>query len=180
MTYKGQTGIGACQELNISGTTYVLTVDIDNAAATCMIIDNDSITLDCDGKYIDGQNAGNGIEIDGAFENVTIENCQIQQFNYNLYSNNNINLSIENLSALSSANRNLYFDNLDGGFFTNVYVFDSDDDGHSDGFEFFLKSDPNDPASKNELIWQIPVWLSSVFIFIFLIYYIRKHSVKKL
>ena len=43
------------------------------------------------------------------------------------------------------------------GYFTDPNDEDTDGDGYSDGLEAQWGTDPTDPNSKNELIWQLPL-----------------------
>lgn len=58
----------------------VLTQNITAASAsTCLNITTDNVVLDCQGYYIFGNGAGNGIEVQ-ARKNITIKNCFITNF----------------------------------------------------------------------------------------------------
>ncbi len=118
--YSGN--IAVCTDMNIEDEVYTLTADIDNAAATCMEITADGVTLDCDGFYIDGQDSGNGIEIDNYFENITIINCEVQQFFRDLESDYNVNVTIENFTSFDAAYYGMDIDHPTNFTFRNVTI----------------------------------------------------------
>ncbi len=122
ITNEPAKGIDTCRELNISGQTYAMNASIDNAAATCMIIDNHSVTLDCDGYYIDGQDSGNGIELMNNMENLTIINCDVRQFFRNLESDYNVNVTIENFTSFDAAYHGMDIDYPTNFTLRNIFV----------------------------------------------------------
>ena len=68
-----------CAVLNIPGETYYLTADIKNysSASYCFRVNQDGITLDCQGHYIDGKpGISNGIELLGK-DDFELRNCVI-------------------------------------------------------------------------------------------------------
>ncbi len=117
--------IAVCTNMNVRGQTYTLTADIDNAAATCMQITAHNVIFDCQGHYIDGQNNGNGIDISGVYENATVQNCEVYQFESNINSLNNINLTVENTSVYEAGFYGFSVSNLKDGNFINIYINDS-------------------------------------------------------
>ena len=128
------TYIGICQVLNQAGNTYYLTEDIiDSDAATCMDIQNDNITLDCQGHTIDGNsiNACDCIFSDNVGANVIVDNCiitdwictgaYIASFNTiknSVFVNNNIIMNNDNNTVI---NTSISFSTSNGGIQLSSY-----------------------------------------------------------
>jgi parallel beta-helix repeat protein len=72
--------ITACRNLNVSGTTYVLTANLTDTN-TCFTVTADNVTLDCQGHKINYSTsaAGNAVDDTGGYDNITIKNCRIYQ-----------------------------------------------------------------------------------------------------
>ena len=100
--------------VNMSGIYY-----INNDVTLCTdtyITDNDlivinasSITLDCNGSILGGDNGSSdcGIEINGK-NNVTVENCIIKNFGYGFYISGTENSTIKNNTVFSNINHGFY------------------------------------------------------------------------
>jgi len=127
----GTTIITNCSDLNVSGETYLLAInDVDNwNAGNCFNVQADNITLDCGNHYVDGVGTNNGINIDSGLENITIQNCVVKNFNYNLYSVSNTNQTVSTSSFLDSTADNWYLSALNDGFFENIFINDSTSEG---------------------------------------------------
>ena len=65
------------------------------------------------------------------------------------------------------------------GFITNPNLPDTDGDGFTDFQEVKWGTDPTDPNSKNELIWQLPLILGSIFGITTISYFIKKYKKHK-
>jgi hypothetical protein len=83
---SAQTVISNCQTLNTPGELYLLDSDIDDhSGSNCMIIGAEGVTLDCDGHYIDGVGSNSAIYNNGGYNNFTLKNCEIKEFQYGMY-----------------------------------------------------------------------------------------------
>lgn len=107
------TTLSSCQSINNSGE-YHLSQDI-NISGTCIDITSDNVNLNCKGYLIDGAAVGgdDGISSSGV-SNITIENCNIQEFNDGGIDINRCNNCIFD---------NLHLENNDVGF----YLYESND-----------------------------------------------------
>lgn len=76
----GTTYVDICQDLNISGETYILSDGI-MVSGSCFTISNDSITLDGDGKGVLGNNLPGSIGVYATnVSNITIKNIELIGF----------------------------------------------------------------------------------------------------
>lgn len=81
--------IGDCQSLNVSGSTYYLTNDV-NSSGTCFTILADNVTLDCQSHMINFSQRTFGVGVfDNGFDSATIKNCRIVNGNHSLRDDNN-------------------------------------------------------------------------------------------
>jgi len=92
--------IDSCGVLDTNGT-YVLNKSLVNNG-TCFTIKSNNTILDCNNSIIVGNKTGNGIEIFGW--NVTIKNCNLENFADGIYIINSTNNTIENNKARNSVN----------------------------------------------------------------------------
>ncbi|HLD80779.1 MAG TPA: NosD domain-containing protein, partial [archaeon] len=77
--------ITSCGVLSTNGLTYVLTSDIsDRSTALCMTIGANNVTLDCQGRKIDGVDSGVGVEIGTGRTGVKVENCVVSDWVYGI------------------------------------------------------------------------------------------------
>lgn len=100
---SASTEISTCSVLNSAGETYLLTADIINdGSQVCMSIQADNITLDCQGHLIDGDGisgeygTATGYLDDSPYNNVTIKNCVLSDWDYVVFFKNSSNSSILN------------------------------------------------------------------------------------
>lgn len=84
-----------------------------------LIINASNIILDCNGMTINGTGSGTGIN--NGFDNVTIRNCNMQNYDYGIFLNASMNSTLSN-NVINSSSRGIYFYN---GAFKNK-VSDSD------------------------------------------------------
>jgi len=118
--------ISSCDDLTIPGEKYFLDRDIYyNSGSICINIQADNIILDCLGRKIGGRDAPYktyGISMNNR-RNVTIRNCQISDWTYNIFgqfvSNSAVNQCIISKSKdagiyLYSSSNNLIFENVIG------------------------------------------------------------------
>ena len=82
--------ISSCGTLSSAGT-YTLTQNV-NSAGTCFTIGADNITLDGAGYTINYSQSevGHGIDNDGGYDNITIQNLNIVQTNDTVYNSHTI------------------------------------------------------------------------------------------
>jgi hypothetical protein len=124
-----------CTNLNTAGAFYNLTVDINNSAnLTCINISNDNITLDCYGNNIDGNNSGSsyGIYARGnpttaatSSSNITIQNCNITDWNVNVAFDRASNSTIKNITSSGSTHYGVQFTTVIGNILANSTLFDN-------------------------------------------------------
>jgi parallel beta-helix repeat protein len=104
--------ISDCTNITTSGT-WTLTANITNTAdINCIHIDADDVYLDCQGNFVDGQDAdpSEGIHVDGQ-NNVTIFNCNVTDFKYNTYVINSWDINFSHSDSASAVYDNLYIYN---------------------------------------------------------------------
>jgi parallel beta-helix repeat protein len=119
-----------CAVLDTPGETYYLTQDIINStASTCMNIQVDNVTLDCQNHIIEGVG---DVDTYGIYAlvrtNVTIKNCVVTDWYYGIYlscsnstsSNIAVNSNYEGIYLVNSNFNNLT--NITGNF--NLYAID--------------------------------------------------------
>lgn len=95
-----QSPVSSCSPITSPGT-YILTADL-KAGWDCINIRASNVTLDCDGKRIEGENyLGKGILVERYGENgnirpqhVEIKNCRIAQFQYGIVVENGSDIYI--------------------------------------------------------------------------------------
>jgi parallel beta-helix repeat protein len=94
----------SCQILDRREMTYILTQDIiDSTASTCIGIQADNVTLDCQGHIIGGIGLGSGATgIGNNRRNVTIKNCKIYQWNVGIMFSSASNSYISNIEFKSN------------------------------------------------------------------------------
>ena len=69
------TSVSACHNLTKVGETYVLTADVNTSQRFCFVVQNDSITLDCNGHRMNGSSVNTTlVQVDG-FVNFTLKDC---------------------------------------------------------------------------------------------------------
>ena len=74
--------------------------------STCIFINNNSITLNCQGNTITGNGSGAGINLTGVF-NVTIQDCRILNFTNNMLLQSTNSSTIMNNTLINSSSDNL-------------------------------------------------------------------------
>ncbi|GAI36757.1 unnamed protein product, partial [marine sediment metagenome] len=79
--------VSSCGILDQANTVYTLTQNV-SSSGTCFTIENNSITLDCDGYTINysSSSTGYGINNSAGYDNITITNCTINQTNVTVWS----------------------------------------------------------------------------------------------
>jgi parallel beta-helix repeat protein len=101
--------ISDCSVLDQEGATYYLTQDIiDSTSSTCIDIQANNITLDCQGHTIDGIDALEtyGIYVYRSEEtttNITIKNCVVTDWEYGIYLYNSSSNNFSNIIANSNS-----------------------------------------------------------------------------
>ena len=119
---EAQVPINACGALGVPGETYLLTQNILNfAGGTCMQINANSITLDCQRYTIDGTDAlySYGV-IDNGFDNIIIENCIITDFHRGIFFLNDANFgTFTNNTIISNMDSGIYLENSINNILTN-------------------------------------------------------------
>ncbi|MEM0201003.1 MAG: hypothetical protein QXD23_01210 [Candidatus Micrarchaeaceae archaeon] len=107
-----------CQNISIPGS-YMLTNNI-SSYNTCITISTSNVTLKCNNKLIIGGNNGYGI-IDNGNNDVSISNCNIENYNYGIYASNLKNINIENVT-ISGVNTGSVYKNVTSGYEGEVKI----------------------------------------------------------
>lgn len=100
--FASATNITGCTILNSPDNYNLINSIDDSASSTCIAINSSDVFLDCGnfGNYIDGQNTiQRAISIEGStnFNNITIRNCNITDWNFGIISNNIYNSEFKNI-----------------------------------------------------------------------------------
>ena len=139
--------INSCGELNISGEVYNLTQDV-TFNGTCFDIDNDSLTLNCNGYILNGQNtsSGYGLYISNN-DYVNVNNCNIENFYSGIYLGNSDRAVINNTNIsdlFNGASRGLILHWADYNTIENLRVVGAMGGGlNSGGIHFMFSADQN-------------------------------------
>jgi hypothetical protein len=142
---KAVTYLSNCTTLNITGETYVLTNDVvfnltswNYLSGTCFIINNDSITLDCQGHTIrNGISCisygvyTRGISDTKLIYNVTIKNCIVMDSYYDIVGVYAMNLTIKDSKVFERGGcfpysegivfADVFYSNINNVTFENFY-----------------------------------------------------------
>jgi len=141
------TDLTGCTQINKSGT-YYLTADIINSTATyCMDIQANNVTLDCQGHTIDGIGTTNtyGIYVyrsSSQNTNVTIRNCNVQDWEYGIQ----LTFSSSNTITNNTAN-NTFGIRLDA--FSNNNTITNNTINNNDAYGIFLALSSNNTIISN-------------------------------
>ena len=93
------TSLNSCTTISSPGV-YYLTTDIWNSSSTCFNITTSNVILDCQWHMIDGNKTEEtyGVYASGSLSNISIRNCEIQEFYHGIYFDNGVHDSkIENV-----------------------------------------------------------------------------------
>ena len=119
----GDTNLSSCTIIATPGL-FNLTDDIDNASDTCMIIRSSDVVFDCLGHYIDGEDTGDGIFVDGEYEsewsNITIGNCEIREFSRGMYVEYAQDSRFENITIYDNPSQGLSTSSTVNVNYTNI------------------------------------------------------------
>ena len=100
--------ISDCRALNESGTTYLLTADINGRVGSCFLVTANNITLDCQNYLVDGDSTGTdyGIYNLTGVNYTQIMNCRITDFSngirfvtFNFLTVDNVSISTNSTSS---------------------------------------------------------------------------------
>lgn len=116
--------ISNCSVLDQAGETYYLTQDITNSSnTTCMNITASSITLDCQGYTIDGNDTSNTYGIYTNQDNTTIKNCRVSDWDNGFYLTYSSNSSLNNITSSSNTYSGIWLDeNCSNNNLTNLTI----------------------------------------------------------
>ncbi|MBT7903508.1 BspA family leucine-rich repeat surface protein [Candidatus Woesearchaeota archaeon] len=146
--------INSCGNLNNPGN-YCLTENL-TSSETCLTLNNNSITLDCQGYNVTGDNSvdnSQGITSpEGNFENGTIQNCEISGFEQGIYLNNFNNVLIFNNTVFNN-----YFGQSGAGIYLSGGVNVSlSDNNIYDNYEYGISlNQVSNSSIFNNLIYNI-------------------------
>jgi parallel beta-helix repeat protein len=146
--YFGATAtVSDCATLDSPNTYYTLTDDIVNHSGSCFSINADNITLDCKGFRINGNETFNitysGIS-SSANDNITIANCTISEFYYDVSVTTGENTNILNNSLINSS-KGIYLQNSNHTTITSNTIFNTSGSG------FRIYSSSNLTITSNNL-----------------------------
>ncbi len=102
------TEITSCGTYNTAYTSYYLGASI-NGSGNCIYLEANRITLDCRGNNITGDGSGTGIIVDTG-NNVTVENCNVQDFNDGIDFSNTANDTLLNSNISATAGNGIYLE----------------------------------------------------------------------
>jgi len=135
-TSLAPTYITDCTNITQPGE-YVLANDIiDSNASTCISIQADNVTFDCQGHTIDGIGASDsyGIYV-GGHNYVTIENCVLSDWFYGIYlssssknniiSNNTVNSNREGIYLYLSSNNIISNNTVNSNSYNGIFLYSS-------------------------------------------------------
>jgi len=120
---------------------YVLANDISSGASTCIDIEADNVTLDCQGHTIGGFGSGSGIYV-GGHNYVTIKNCVLSNRYYGIY----LSSSSNNIISNNIINSNRYGIYLDSSSNNNTI---SNNNVNANSWSIYLSSSSNNIISNN-------------------------------
>ncbi|MFH2028016.1 MAG: LamG-like jellyroll fold domain-containing protein, partial [Nanoarchaeota archaeon] len=132
----GDNNLTNCSILEAPGS-YYLSQSISNSASTCFTLRANDIIFDCNGHTIDGIDTSGiyGIFMDGGFlgngihlKNITIQNCNINDFAYGIYLDYVDNSTIFNTTVASAQNYGVTFSYSHYNFIINSTI-DSNSQG---------------------------------------------------
>ena len=120
--------VSECGQLNINNGNYTLNRSL-STTGTCIVIANNSITLDLNGYNLTGDAnsvADHGVDI-GGYNGTTVKNGYIYDFGVGIYGNNGnggnfTNLTIKAEGSFSSSAYGIYIGNGNGNYVTNVNI----------------------------------------------------------
>jgi parallel beta-helix repeat protein len=148
--------IDGCTNISVSGN-YALNSSLTGANVTsvqlltkvCILINSSNLTLDCAGYTITNNVTGNttGILTEGSagaeLTNITIENCQVSNFTWDVYAYySNSSIILNNTANLSA---NIAFESHNSSYinFTNNTAYNNVGDGFSSNNSFYNIWDNN-------------------------------------
>jgi parallel beta-helix repeat protein len=152
------TSLTDCRTIDASDT-YILVNNV-SSSGTCFTIAANDVTLDCQGYMINGTDAAlsNGIDNTGGFDNITIKNCVIKDFDRGIYFINAENGTLANNSAYSN-NRGIAFESSSNNILANNNV------SSNANFGILLDSSSNGNTvtsnTANSIEWGIYISASS-------------------
>ncbi len=117
--------ITGCAILNEGNTTYTLTQNITNSSISkCMLIKASNVTLDCQGRMIEGNTAADyGIYADG-YNNVEIKNCTLTKWDIdNIHIGTANDLKMTDIDAYNSPYYGIRITDCDNANITRVNTF---------------------------------------------------------
>ncbi len=133
--------ITSCGTYNSASTTYYLGAPI-SGFSTCIYLEGDYITLDCRNNAITGDGSGIGIVVDSG-NNVTVENCSVQDFDTGVDFSNTANDTLINSTISATSGDGVYLESssqsvdLSGISVSSqdsegIYTYNSDNDSFTD------------------------------------------------
>ena len=132
----------ACGTLGTANTTYTMTGNVSNGAASCFTVSANNVTLDCAGYSIIGNGTNYGITASSEVNDTTIKNCEIKGFYVGVYFDEPYSqrFNMSNLSIYNASGNDIYIN-----YCTNCSISNSSLIGNAGGSA--LLSDGQDSAS---------------------------------
>ncbi len=92
------TSLNACGSISTPGN-YKLSGDLIGGSGTCIAINSDNVTLNCEGNSINGAGSGTAVSVKGS-DGVNLNDCGIKNFDYaiNLDNSTYVNITGSNIS----------------------------------------------------------------------------------
>lgn len=139
------TNVSSCGTLSTPNVQYVLTQSI-SSNGTCITLNADNITLDCNGSSIIGNGSWYGINSSNA-KNVSISNCDISAYNSGIFVNYASGLLVSNATLHNNSYAGLYI----LGQFNNLTISNIEAFGNRDGVHIFDSINPGGRSRNNSL-----------------------------
>lgn len=107
-----------CEAITIPGV-YELDSNL-TSYGTCFTISAPNVAFNCNNNQFIGGNGGYGI-LDNGNSNVSIKNCNINNYNYGIYISGANNINVNNVNV-NNVNYGVMFSNINNGSINNVKV----------------------------------------------------------
>ncbi len=153
----GSINLSSCYNLSVDNVKYYLTQDIiDSSASTCISIEANNITFDCQGHTIDGKDTlgSYGIYVYRntiTNTNISVKNCVVSDWNYGIYIYNSNSNEFANITAYSNS-VGIYLINSKSNTINNskiynnqygIYLYSAGDNGANLIYNNFFKNSDN-------------------------------------
>jgi parallel beta-helix repeat protein len=120
-SFKLDPDVSACGTLSTAGATYTMTADIDPSYENCLEIAEHRITIDCNGHLINGTGTtGEQAVYNVGYDNLTVKNCVVTNQTYGIFSANNNNSILSNITANSNTFFGIFISSSPNSILSNI------------------------------------------------------------